>query len=58
MPRTKWKLCESGMVEEWGDEEGRRFGRRGVSLLEQMAEDPASGLEKLAPGVYLGPKAP
>ena len=58
MTRAKWKLTREAEVDEWGDGEGRRFGRPVVGLVERMAEDPDNGLDRLAPGVYRGAKAP
>lgn len=58
MPRMKWKLSGAGEIEEWGEGEGSRFGRRVTSVLARLADDPRSGFEVIGPGVYRGPKAP
>jgi hypothetical protein len=62
MPRVRWKLTKDAttsepQVDEWG-EGTPRFGYPMISLLALMAQDPNAGFEELAPGIYLGPKAP
>jgi hypothetical protein len=61
MPRMSWKLTQKIIGEPELDEHGDGtpvFGLKMISLLEELARDPANGLTKLAPGVYRGPKPP
>ena len=58
MTRAQWKLTKESEVDEWGEEEARRFGRPVIPLLALLAEDKRNGLVEIAPGVYLGPKPP
>ena len=65
MPRERWKLTQAitdePLLDAYGEPlvlgvYGSEVGR--FSLLYELAQDPASGLEELAPGVYHVRKEP